>query len=87
VIHYISRIIFGLGLRYWISTLPLHFLLRTKNFLFHLIGIWNNCQSSGRNLLLCLFIRMVIKRTVVIIKNYHRYQLHTKSYSTFFCLG
>jgi hypothetical protein len=27
------------------------------------------------------------RRTVVIIEEYHCYQLHTKSYPTFFCLG
>jgi hypothetical protein len=51
--------------------------------------IWNkkNCQSSERNLLLYLFIRRVMKRTLVIIEEYHCYHLHTKSYSTFFCVG
>jgi hypothetical protein len=64
----------------------IHYVLRSTNLLI-LIGIRKNFQNSGRNLLLYLFIRRVIKRTVVIIEEYHCYQLHTKSYPTFFCLG
>jgi hypothetical protein len=50
--------------------------LRSTNLLI-LFRIRNNCQSSGRYLLLYLYIRRVIKWTVVIIKEYHCYQLHT----------
>jgi hypothetical protein len=64
----------------------IHSVLRSTNLLI-VFGTRKNCQSSGRNLLLYLFIRRVIKRTVVIIEEYHCYQLHTKSYPAFFCLG
>jgi hypothetical protein len=63
----------------------IHYALRSTNLLI-VFRIRKNCQSSGRNLLLYLFIRRVIKRTVVIIEEYHCYQLRTKSYPTFFCL-
>jgi hypothetical protein len=49
-------------------------------------GIRKNYQNSGRNLLLYLFIRRAIKWTIVITEEYHCYQLHTKSYPTFFCV-
>jgi hypothetical protein len=39
-----------------------------------------NCHSNESNLLLKLFMRRVIKLTVVIIGGYHCYYLHTKSY-------
>jgi hypothetical protein len=63
-----------------------HYVLRSTNLLT-VFGIRKNCQNSGRNLLLYLFVRKVIKRTAVIIEEYHCYQLHTKSYPTFFYLG
>jgi hypothetical protein len=64
----------------------IHYVLISTNLLI-VFGIRNNSRNSGRNLLLYLFIRRVIERTVVIIEEYHCYQLHTKSYLTSFCLG
>jgi hypothetical protein len=52
-----------------------------------LFGIRKNSHSSGRNLLLYLFIKRVIKLTVVITEGYHCYQLHTKLYLIFLSLG
>lgn len=37
------------------------------------------------NLMLYLFIKKVIQLTVVVIKEYHQYKLHTELYPTFFC--
>jgi hypothetical protein len=50
--------------------------------------IWNNEElpEQWKESIIVPIIR-VIKRTVVIIEEYHCYQLHTKSYPTFFCLG
>jgi hypothetical protein len=45
----------------------IHYALRSTNLLI-VFGIRNNCHSSGRNLLLYLFKRRVMKRTVVIIE-------------------
>jgi len=42
-----------------------HYVLRNTN-LFVLYGTRRNCHSNGRNLLLYLFIKKVIKLTVVI---------------------
>jgi hypothetical protein len=64
----------------------IHYVLRSTNLLT-VFGMRKNCQSSGMNLLLYLFMGRVIKWTVVIIEEYHCYQLNTKSYPTFFCLG
>jgi hypothetical protein len=52
-----------------IPTDPIHILINS---------VWNkeNCHSSGRNLLLYLFIKRVMKLTVVIIEGYNHYQLH-----------
>jgi hypothetical protein len=47
-------------------------------------GIRKNYYSNGRNLLLYLFIKRVIKLTVVITEECHYYQLHTKFYPVFF---
>jgi hypothetical protein len=62
-------------------------LLSEIHKLIIVFGARKNCQSSRRNLLLYLFIRRVTELTVVIIKKYHCYQLHTKCYPAFFCLG
>jgi hypothetical protein len=70
----------------WSNQWGIHYTLRSTN-LSIVFDIRKNCQSIGRNLLLYLFIRRMIKRTVVIIEEYHCYQLHTKSYTIFFCLG
>jgi hypothetical protein len=50
--------------------------------------IWNKEEFSEqwKESIIVPFIRRVIKWTVVIIKEYHCYQLHTKSYPTFFGL-
>jgi len=59
-----------------------HYALRSTNFVI-LFGIRRNCHSSGSDLLFYLFIKRVIKLTVVIIREYHSYQLHTKYYPIF----
>jgi hypothetical protein len=59
--------------------MPIHFLI--------LFEIRKNCHTSGRNLLFYLFIKRVIKVTVVIIEGYHCYQLHTKFYPVFLSQG
>jgi len=48
-----------------------------------LFGIRKNCHSSGRNILLYLFMKRVIKVIVVIIKKCHCYQVHTKFHLIF----
>jgi hypothetical protein len=48
-----------------------------KLFTVILLGIRRNCLSSGRSWSLYLFIRPVIKKTIVIIQMYHSYQIHT----------
>ena len=50
-------------------------------------GMTLNCLSSGRSRPMYLFIKRVIQQTVVIIKAYHFYQLHTKFYPTSCCQG
>jgi hypothetical protein len=55
------------------------YILRSTNLLV-LLGIRKNCHSTGRNLLLHLYIRSVIKLTVVITEEYHCYQLNIKLY-------
>ena len=62
-----------------------HFALRSINLLI-LFGIRRNCLWSGRNRSLYLFIRTVIKQTVVIIGAYHFCQLRTKFYPASCCL-
>jgi hypothetical protein len=52
-----------------------------------LFEIRRNCLSCGKELTLHLFIRRVIKQTVVITGAYHFCQLHTKFYPTFCCHG
>jgi hypothetical protein len=49
---------------------------------FVLYGIRRNCHSSGRNLLLYLFIKRVIRLTVMIIEESPSYQRPTKFYPT-----
>jgi hypothetical protein len=61
--------------------------LKCSKFL-SLFGIMRNCQRSGRNVLLYVFIRMVIKPTVIIIEDLHCYQYATRrKFQTFFCQG
>ena len=52
-----------------------------------ILGIRRNCRRSGRSRSLYLFIREVIKETVVIIEAYHFCQLRTKFYPTSCCQG
>jgi hypothetical protein len=54
-----------------------------RNTSLILCGMRKSCHSSGSNLLLHLFIKLVIK-LVVIIEEYHCYQIQTKSYPEFF---
>jgi hypothetical protein len=49
-----------------------------------LFKIRKNCKWCGRNLLLYILTQRAMKHTVVIIKEYHCYQLHTKLYPTSF---
>jgi len=55
-----------------------HYFLRSTNLLI-LFVTRNNCHGSGMN----LFIKRVIKLTVVITEGYHCCQLHTKFYPIF----
>jgi len=52
-----------------------------------LLGIRRICLRSERSSSLYLFIRRVIKHTVVVVKAYHFCQLHTEFYPTFCCQG
>jgi hypothetical protein len=54
-----------------------HFSYGAAKFISYLIlfGIRKNCLISGRSLLLYQFTSRVIKLTVVIIREYHYYQL------------
>jgi hypothetical protein len=61
-----------------------HYILRSKGSLI-LFGIRKNCHSDGWDLLLKLFIKGVIKLTVVIVQGYHCY--HTKCYPIFLSQG
>jgi hypothetical protein len=63
-----------------------HCVLISTNLLI-LFGIREKCSSSGRDLLLYLFIKMVIKLAVVIIEGCHCYQLYTVHYHIFLCEG
>jgi hypothetical protein len=47
----------------------------------------SNCLRTGRNRSFYLFIRLLLKQTVVIIETYHLCQLHTKFYPTSCCLS
>jgi len=55
--------------------------LRSINLLI-LFGIRRNCLKNGRSQSLYLFIRKVIKQTVVIEKAYHFCTKHIKFYPT-----
>jgi hypothetical protein len=63
----------------------IHCVLRSTNLLI-LFAIWKYCQNSGRNVSLYLFIRSVLKLTVVINEECICYQAHTELYPTFVCL-
>jgi hypothetical protein len=60
-----------------------HHILSFTNLLI-LFGIRKNCHGSGRNLLLYVFVKRVVKLTIVILEGYHYYQLNTKFYPSFF---
>jgi len=62
----------------------MHYFLISKNILT-ILEIRKNCLRSRRNLLLHLFMKRVIKLTVVIIEVYHCYQLNIKFSNT--CLN
>jgi hypothetical protein len=61
--------------------------VRSETHKLNSIGITRKCLSSGRSQSLYLFIKSVIKQTVVIIKAHNSYQLHAKFYQTTFCQG
>jgi len=62
------------------------YVLRHRN-LFVLYRIRRYCHSSGRSVLLCEFIKRVIRLTVIIIEESLLYQVPTKFYPTFFRPG
>jgi hypothetical protein len=55
----------------------MHYIMKFTNLLI-LFGIRKNSYSSGRNVLLYLFIKGVINLPLVIIEEYHCNQLHTQ---------
>ena len=55
--------------------------------LLNLFGIRGNCLRSRRSRSLCVFIRRMIKQTVVIIEAYHFFQQRAKFYRTSCCPG
>jgi hypothetical protein len=55
--------------------------MRSADF-FVLFRMRKNCHSSGRSLLLYLFIGRIIKLTIIIIKAYYR--LHAEFFAKFF---
>jgi hypothetical protein len=57
----------------------IRYVLRSTNLLI-VFGMGKNCHSSGRNLLLYLYMKSVVKLTVIIIEGYHCYHLHTELY-------
>jgi hypothetical protein len=62
--------------------------LRYTNLLVLVVyGIRRNCHSSGRNLLLYQFSKMVIRPIVITIEESPSYLLPTKFYQTFFQPG
>jgi len=67
----------------WSKQEVVRYVLWSTNLLI-LTGIWKICHSSGRNLLLYLLKRKVIKVTILIIKGYWCYQVQTKFYPVFF---
>jgi len=55
--------------------------------LLNLFGIRGNCLRSGRSRSLCLFMRRMIKQTVVIIEAHHFCQQRATFYPTSCCPG
>jgi len=70
----------------WLKQGVEQFALRSINLLI-LSGIKRNCLRSGRSQTLYLFIRRVIKQTVVITEAHHFCQLCAKLYPTSYCQG
>jgi hypothetical protein len=68
----------------WSKQEVIHYGLRSTNLL-NLFGVRKNWHSSGRNLFKYLFILRVIKRTVVIIQEYHCFRIHTEFHPTYIC--
>jgi len=66
----------GLGLVSW--------LVKSVHWLVGGLGIRKNFHSIGRNLLLYLFIKRMMKLNVVSLEGYHCYQTYTKFYPIFF---
>jgi hypothetical protein len=52
-----------------------HRVMWSTNFLI-IFWIRKNCYKNGRNIWLCVFIRMVIKLTAIIIEEYYSYKLN-----------
>jgi hypothetical protein len=73
-------------LQNWFEQEVKHYILRSINSLI-LFGIRMNCLSSEGSLLLYQFTRKATKVTVVIIEEYHCYQLNTKCYPISFSPG
>jgi hypothetical protein len=50
-------------------------------------SIWNKKElpDSGKSQSFYLYVRVYLKKTVVIIEEYDNYELRTKYYPTFFC--
>ena len=67
--------------QHWFCRGVEQFAMRYIN-LFILFGIRMNCQRNGRSQSLCLFLKILIKQTVVTIEAYHICQLLTKHYPT-----
>ena len=76
----------GKSIRFKLKQGVEQFTLRSKNLLI-LFGIMKNFLRSGKSQTLYLFIRRVIKQTVVNIQAYHLCQQHTKFYPTSCCQG
>ena len=68
----------------WLKQWVEQIFLKSTNLLI-LFGIRKNCLRSGGSRSLYLFIRRVIKQTVVITGAYHFCQLCTKFYPTSCC--
>jgi hypothetical protein len=75
--HNINCLVLIIFQQNWTKQEVMNYILRFTNLLI-LLEIRKNCQSSGRNLLFYLFIRRVVKQSVVIIKECLCYQLCNK---------
>jgi len=59
----------------------IHYVLRFINLL--ILFEKKNCRNNGKNVSLYLFIKRVIKLTVVVVQGYHFYQVRTKPNAIF----